>query len=402
MTRLGIWLTHPVQYYAPWFRHLATHMEIMVYYAHRQDAEAQAKAGFGVRFDWDVPLLDGYPYRWLENIARNPGVDTFFGCDTPEVFELIRGEPFDAFLVIGWNSKSAIQTVRACQRFGVPVLMRGDSQLATPRSRLKATLKYLPYRWLLPRVDHLYTGENNRRYLRHYSVPEKRLFFAPQFVDTGFFSEAGRKAEAEGATRRIREELGIPQEAFVFAFVGKMIPKKRPGDFIQACLQAFASPDGADAHALLVGDGPLRESVACAATLLGGRVHFAGFRNQSQMPALYRACDAIVLPSDGGETWGLVVNEAMACGIPAIVSEAVGCAPDMIDDGRTGFTFPLGNVGGLAKRMLALKRLCNSERSMVRQALSQKTSAYSMERAEAGLVNAIEQLTLRHKIGDVR
>ena len=396
MRRLGILVSHPIQYYVPWFRHLAERFDIEVFYGHRLDAQGQADAGFGVEFDWDIPLLEGYPYRWLKNVARRPSVSSFGGCDTPEVYDLVQRGRFDAFLIFGWNTKSAIQTIRASWRNNVPILMRGDSQLATRRSWVKSLVKYLPYRWFLPRLNaHLYVGRNNKAYLRYYGVPESRLFFAPHFVDNAYFARSAEEAEKVGKPRQIRTELGLPPDAFVFLFVGKMISKKRPTDFIQACLRLFSSPEGSNIHALLVGDGPLRASLELLAKPSAGRIHFAGFRNQTELPAFYRASDALVLPSDGAETWGLVVNEAMACGTPAVVSDAVGCAPDLIQESKTGYTYPFGDVNGLAHRMLALKQICDTSHVAIRQALAEKMSYYSIEQASEGLEAAMEAVVER-------
>ena len=394
--KLGVFDTHPIQYHVPWFRYLEKRFELEVFYAHRQDGKGQASAGFGVEFDWDIPLLEGYPYRWLTNVARHPNARSFNRFDTPEVYDLIRTGRFDAFLVFGWNYKSAIQTIRACWQNHVPVLMRGDSHLATKRSWVKSALKYFPYRLLLSRLDaHLYVGQRNKAYLQHYGVPEDRLFFVPHFVDNSSFAEGARRAETEGNASKIRAELGIPRDAFVFLFVGKMIPKKRPADFVQACSKVCSSLEGSSTHALLVGDGPLRPSLELLAKPHAKQIHFAGFRNQTQLPAFYKASNSLVLPSDGRETWGLVVNEAAACSIPAIVSDAVGCAPDLIDQGLTGYTYPLGDMEALAHRMLALKRMYESNLIAIRHALVEKIACYSIEKATEGLESALGRLPRR-------
>ena len=392
--RLGVLVSHPIQYLSPWFRYLATRLDLEVLYAHRQDARGQGAAGFGVEFDWDVPLLEGYRHRWLRNVARRPSVQTFSGCDTPELYDLVRPERYDALLVIGWNRKSSLQAIRACWRSGVPVLMRGDSQLTTARSSVKRAIKLAPYRWFLPRIDaHLFVGARNRAYLRHYGVPEERLFFAPHFVDNAFFAERARAAREAGEPRSIRAELGIPAEAFVFAYVGKMVADKRPGDFVRACL--LAGRDGDDIHGLVVGDGPLRAEMESSVRAAAGKVHFAGFRNQTEMAAFYAAADALVLPGD--ETWGLVVNEAAACGVPAVVTEAAGCAPDLIDEGETGFTYPHGDVAALAERMSKLRSVCRSRSAAVAETLRRKAEVYSIERATAGLLDALNAVAARRR-----
>ncbi|MCX8090907.1 MAG: hypothetical protein N3I86_08245, partial [Verrucomicrobiae bacterium] len=163
--RLGILASHPVQYHAPWFRALARVADVEVFFAHRQSAQEQGRAGFGVAFDWDVDLLSGYPHRFLKNVASRPGVHHYRGCDTPEIGRIIQtglarrlaelqpaGERssgaaagcesaeerrFDAFIVMGWYLRAYLQAARACRAAGVPVLVRGDSQLRTPRPLLK-------------------------------------------------------------------------------------------------------------------------------------------------------------------------------------------------------------------------------------------------------------------------
>ena len=122
---------------------------------------------------------------------------------------------------------------------------------------------------------------------------------------------------------------------------------------------------------VLVGSGELEDALREAATSeLEVPVHFAGFKNQSELPQYYVGADLLVLPSDGGETWGLVVNEAMACGLPAVVSDAVGCAPDLIDAGETGEVFPMGDIEALAdalERALPLSVVPGpSARSLIR------------------------------------
>jgi glycosyltransferase involved in cell wall biosynthesis len=384
--RLAILATHPIQYFAPWFQQLATCFDLEVLYAHPQDPAGQSQAGFGVNFDWDVPLLEGYRYRWLKNVSRRPGLQTFGGCDTPELFDRVHPNNYDALLVLGWNRKSFVQGIRAAWRNKVPILARGDSQLRTERSLVKRALKFLPYRWFLPRIDaHLYVGTRNRQYLRHYGVRGEQLFFSPHFVDNDFFATRAEQARKSGAARAIREQFGIPSDACVALFVGKFILPKRPGDFLLASLRVTKTRK--HFHALLVGDGPLRKELEALASADTQRIHFAGFHNQGELPAFYAAANILVLPGD--ETWGLVVNEAMACGLPAIVSDAAGCVPDMIDVDLTGATFPLADIAAFANRLINF-------RGGDGDALRRKCESYSMQRATEGLHQALGTV-LAHK-----
>jgi glycosyltransferase involved in cell wall biosynthesis len=175
---------------------------------------------------------------------------------------------------------------------------------------------------------------------------------SPHFVDNERF--AGTAGSLRGQREAIRAELGLRPGSTVALFAGKLIHKKRPLDFIRAV--AVAGAQGSGVQALMVGDGELRAECEKVAQELEVDAVFAGFLNQSQIPRAYAAADVLVLPSDYGETWGLVVNEAMACSLPAIVSDACGCAPDMIVEGETGFTFPLGDVEQMSNRLRELAR----------------------------------------------
>ena len=388
---LCIVTTHPIQYYAPWFRYLTQFYELEVLYLYRQDAQGQSKAGFGVQFEWDVPLLEGYSYRWLNNVSPHPGFTGFNGCDTPEIHEIIKNNQYDACLIFGWNYKSFWQAIYACWQKNIPVLMRGDSQLTTKRSFVKQAIKYIPYRLLLPRLAcHLYVGQHNKVYLRHYGVPESKLFFTPHFVDNQYFQTAVKNIESSQSHLQLRQKLDIPDDSSVFLFVGKFISRKRPADFIEA-LRIVYKTLSINIRSIMVGDGPLRQHLEALAVSYHLPVHFVGFCNQGYLPTFYRAADVLVLPSDSEETWGLVVNEAMACGLPCIVSDACGCAPDMIDEDKTGYTYPVGNVEILAQKMIDIIKKLKNQKEQIRNSIAEKIKIYSMEQATQSLEEALRQ-----------
>jgi glycosyltransferase involved in cell wall biosynthesis len=337
--------------------------------------------------------------------------------------------PFDAFIVCGWHLKSYWQAIRACRRAGIPVLVRGDSQLMTPRSRLKTLAKEIGYRLMLRQFDgFLVVGQRHREYLAHYGVPADKMFFAPHFVDNEWF--AARAAEVRGQRSEVRKKWGIPEEAFCVLFCGKFIAKKRPLDLVEAAriLTAKNAKNAKTAskrpvHLLFVGSGELGSKLRESCNIVFDAENtarsqkseirnqkfadshhplsishqpsasFTGFLNQSELPAAYVAADVMVLPSES-ETWGLAVNEAMACGLSAIVSDAVGCAPDLIEDGKTGFTFPLGDAAALAERLerLAGMQDCHFDFTT---ALSQKLTHYSVKVAAEGTAQVFGVLAAR-------
>jgi glycosyltransferase involved in cell wall biosynthesis len=320
-----------VQYYSPWLAHLAKVVDLTVYYAHRQDGAGQAAAGFGVAFEWDVPLLEGYRWRFLNNVSKRPGLDHFGGCDTPEIVSILRNERYDALVLFGWNKKSLIQGWISACRTGTPVLVRLDSQLGAQSSPVKRTLKRLAYPFFLSRsADYLSPGARTDTYLRHYCVPQTRIHRLPHMVDTERFAAGAAASRANGTASRYRAAWGAAPADTVFIFVGKLTAIKRP----HLILRGFQTAAIDNARLVFIGDGPLRAELEAQAAG-DNRIRFEGFVNQSVLSAVYAAADCLVLVSN--ETWGLVVNEAQACGLPAIVSEEAGCVPELIEDGKTGW-----------------------------------------------------------------
>ena len=393
MRSLAVVASHPVQYQVPWYRALATMTDLKVFFAHRAGAEEHARAGFGVAFEWNVPLFDGYNYEWLANVAASPAVDRFRGCDTPQIADRIARGRFDAVVVNGWNLLSYWQAIRAARRSGTPVMVRGDSQLATERGVLRRAAKRLVYPRLLRSFDACLTvGRRNADYYRHYGVPAERLFRSPHCVDNGFFARAAEVARQDPDS--LRRSAGIAGEATVFLFVGKLIEKKRPLDFLMALEQARrARPD---VRGLVVGDGPMRAALDAWRRTHDTGCEMIGFLNQQEIARAYVAADALVLASTGGETWGLVVNEAMACGVPAIVSEAAGCAHDRVDGVRTGFTYKCGDVASLAERMVRIADAGATGRRRLGLQAADRIAAFSPDAAAAGVVDAMNALATTH------
>ncbi|MDQ0463119.1 glycosyltransferase involved in cell wall biosynthesis [Caulobacter ginsengisoli] len=390
--RLGILLTHPVQYYSPWFRALAQASDLTVYYAHQQSAEGQAQAGFGTAFEWDVPLLDGYDWHWLTNVSRRPGLSHFNGCDTPEIAQIVRTGHFDAFIIFGWNKKSFIQAGWACHRSGTPCFIRLDSQLAMQASPLKRAIKRLVYSAILPWAAHYLTpGVRSDAYLRHFGVPERRIHRLPHMIDVDRFSASAQAARVSGETAALRARHGAGDDDFVLLFAGKLLARKRPGLVLEALRWLRTSDPKAAARlkVWLVGDGPLRGELEAFTAQHALPVSFLGFVNQSAIPTAYAAADCLVLPSNGEETWGLVVNESFACGRPAIVSIEAGCAPDLIEDGVTGWTLRHPDADALAKVMATALR---DARRLPNQGLAAKNLAGSYSTGVASLLETLSTL----------
>jgi glycosyltransferase involved in cell wall biosynthesis len=385
--RLLIVASHPVQYYAPLFRALAAQMDLTVFYAHRATPTDQARAGFGVGFNWDVDLLSGYAYEFLQNVAPKPGLDHFTGVDTPEIGRRLRAGRFDAVLLMGWYLKCFHQALWAAKRLRIPVMVRGDSHLDTPRAAWKRWAKEMVYPIFLHRFDGaLVVGERNRAYWRHYGYPESRMFDAPHCVDNDWF--AVRATDAARACARAR--LGIAEDTKVALFAGKLVAFKRPLDLIAAA--ELLKEQGFNIEVLVAGSGPLEPELKVVARKAGVPLHMLGFCNQSEMPGAYAASDTLVLPSDGRETWGLVANEALACGRPILISDAVGCAPDMAAHLGERVVFPMGDISALAT---SLRQVIVNPIDRTRIATT--AAAFSIEAACLGVEKAGNILSTRKR-----
>jgi glycosyltransferase involved in cell wall biosynthesis len=221
---------------------------------------------------------------------------------------------------------------------------------------------------ILRNIDQfLFIGDGNRRFYLAEGVKSELLHFAPYGVDNRYFAAT---ADAFRDSRRdLRAKWKIPEDAFTILFVGKFEAKKRPLDLIAAVSALQEQRPDLKIHILWVGSGELgpilrqKSSVSfdadgpeytCDARDKRPSASFAGFLNQSQIAQAYVAADCLVLPSGATETWGLVVNEAMACGLPCVVSDACGCAADLVTPLRADLCFPVGNTQRLQESLEAL------------------------------------------------
>jgi glycosyltransferase involved in cell wall biosynthesis len=392
--RLAVVTSHPIQYQAPWFRALAERVDLHVFFCHRQDDKGQADAGYGASFEWDVPLLEGYGHTWLENVSKNPNVFSFSGCDTPEIGRRLAEGRFDACVVNGGYLKSYVQALLACRRLRLPVFLRGDSQRPTDRPLLTRALKYPLYRALLNSVDgHLYVGEANRRYLAHYGVPSSKLWFVPHSVDDRWFRDASDRARTERHDAALRQRYGIGDQTRIALFVGRLVEKKRAADFVRA-IAAIRRPQ--NVVGLIVGSGPLQQELAALSDRVDAGVVFAGFANQTALPAFYAAAHVLVLPSDAGETWGLVANEALACGTPIVVSDRAGCALDLAGP-HTGRVFRCGDTAALERAIVEMAHERTESPDAVAQATRTLSARYgSVAAAQATAAAVLAALDGRH------
>lgn len=383
--RLAILTSHPVQYYAPLFQELASRIGIHVFFAHRASAEQQGEAGFGKAFTWDIDFESGYDSSYLTNVAKQPHQSRFFGCDTPEIGDRLREGGFDAVLSLGWHLKSLIQGISAAKRQGLPVIVRGDSHLARTTSSIRRTVKAVAYPGLLRTFDAVcYVGERNKAYYRYYGYPEERMFHSPHAVDTQRFAAAA----TQRARRELRAELGLDESDRAVLLAGKLLPVKRPLDAVRAI--ALVREMGLRGHLVIAGSGPMEGDVRRLAKELAVPVRELGFVNQSHLPRVYAACDALVFPSSKEESWGLVCNEALASGLPVAVSEDVGCAADVCKNTVGARAFVGGDIASAAA---VLKSLLTDPPA--KEEIAATSDRFTLGKAANGIIEAMEAV-VRH------
>ncbi|MBI3403204.1 MAG: glycosyltransferase family 4 protein [Acidobacteria bacterium] len=390
--RLTIVETHPVQYNAPWFRHLAQHcpeLELTVVYASRPNPDQQA-VGFRRAFEWDVPLLQGYASRIVRESRRGDSFtsDAFAGLDVPEIGDAVLDTQPDVAMVAGWHSVTQVRAIAACRRRRIPLLYRGDTHLGLGRSGLARPPWHVKTWALLHRyAAHLAVGHRSRQYLRAHGVAPTRIYASPHSVDNEFFAGAAAQHLTREGRADARRAFGFEPGDFVVLFVGKLNERKRLNDAIEAVARL-----GASAALLVAGDGARADERRADAARLGVRATWAGFLNQREIVRAYAAADCLVLPSRA-ESWGLVVNEAMATGLPAVVSDAAGCAPDLVTPGETGDIFPCGDIDALAAALTRVRE--RGGRGTMADACRARIAGYNYAAAATGLVAASQAVARR-------
>lgn len=370
---LAILSTHPIQYQVPLWQALAKDGSIPfeVWYLNAHGARPSYDRQFGKSFAWDLDVLSGYPYRFLE-VNAGGDVGKFGKLRLAErLLPLFRERDVSALWVQGWQVWAYWQAVWQAHAAGVPVWLRGESNDLVTHGLWKRNLKRHVLGQFFGRVQNfLYIGKANRRLYENFGVRPEQLSHTPYCVDNDRFAQ---QAEALAPDRaEIRRRWGVPDNAFCVLFAAKFIDKKRPLDLIRAAADSRFKSLGRPLHLLFVGSGELGADMRNACDVVfdaesqsvckveGGRglpsATFAGFLNQTEISKAYVAADCMVLPSDSRETWGLVVNEAMASGLPCIVSDACGCAEDLVAPLNPSYRFPLGNYNSLASSLLDMAR----------------------------------------------
>jgi glycosyltransferase involved in cell wall biosynthesis len=384
---LGVIETHPIQYHAPVYRLLQAKfgIPVTVFYGSDFSLTGYRDREFGETFAWDTDLLSGYTSVFLSRVA-NGGGRVAEEVSTHGLGKALQEVKPGAVLLVGYSPRFHQVALYQAWKEGCPILFRGETtDSASRRNPVKAWIRDHVLRWIYRLCARLlYVGQCSYRHFRRLGCPEEKLVRSPYCVDTSPF-QCNEAARAH-LRSTVRQRLGVTEAQTVLLFSGKLSPRKGPDLLLRAIKEL---PPEMREYIVLVflGSGKLREALddlAQSPPLL--KVHFLGFQNQTRLSQFYHAADLLVLPSLHAETWGLVVNEALHHGLPCVVSEAVGCAPDLVEPGVTGEIAATGSVASLASAIARALALIG--RPEVRETCREKVSGYTVEMAAEGIAMA--------------
>jgi glycosyltransferase involved in cell wall biosynthesis len=388
---LAVIETHPVQYHAPVYRKLRERFGIPVTAIYGSDFSVAGyrDAEFGAQFAWDTDLLAGYDQVFLSQVSKG-GARNFEEISAQGLEEALRELAPSAVLVLGYSphfNRAAFYHAWKSKR---PILFRGETtDHARSRSAVKALARDVFLRQCYNRsAKLLYIGRRSRQHFKRLNCPDDKLVFSPYGVDISPFS-VGDDARAK-MRPEARQSLNIGEEDVVLLFSGKLSHRKGPDLILQAVKQM---PDELreKINVVFLGSGQLKDELEILAQAAPRvKACFPGFQNQTRLSRFYHAADLLILPSRESETWGLVVNEALHHGLPCVVSEAVGCAPDIVESGVTGTIFETDSSESLASALQQAFEIIR--RDETRRNCRQKVSAYSMENAARGIAEAYQQV----------
>jgi glycosyltransferase involved in cell wall biosynthesis len=386
--RILILASHVIQYSSPLFRRMAhdPRLDLQIAYCTLQGAKSSIDPEFGVEVAWDTSVLDGYPWVHLPNRSPVPGLGRFFGLFNPGVWKLIRESHFDAAILPGYFYFTAWIAIAAAKWNGTPILFVTDSHsLRSWRAQSPWKLRFK--KWLVRRIFSLgsailVSSSGGVEYLKSLGFSSDQIFLVPTAVDNDWWTEQAAKVDRHA----VRAAWKIPADGTVALFCAKLQPWKGPADL----LEAFAQAKVPNSYLVFAGDGPERSQLERRASELGlaDCARFLGFVNQSQLPSVYCASDLFVLPSLF-EPFGLVVNEAMLCGLPVAVSDRVGAKYDLVRPEENGFVFPAGDVEALAAILRQI--LPDAEKkSRMGAAARRRMETWSPREYTDGVVRAVQ------------
>ncbi|MCA9963080.1 MAG: glycosyltransferase family 4 protein [Anaerolineales bacterium] len=332
-------------------KQLAAHplIDLTVYYMNDLGLREREIAGYGKAIKWDVPLLDGYRYQFLRNWSWQPDNQTAWSSFNPGIATELAKHQYDALLILSYYKVTDIIALIAARITRTPVIFRGDVLLNNELLGWKSKLKEVYLRlWCQQLAAVMPIGTLAEHFYKHFGVPERKMFRSIYAVNNEFF--IGQAEVLKPQQAELKQQLGIPPDMPVVLFVALMRAFKRPLDILKAFTKA-----NQNAALVVVGEGPEYPNVQryCQEDP-SPNIYLVGTKNQQELSHYYAMADIFVVPSGKGEAWCLVINEAMCFSLPIIATDAIPAAVDLVQEGKNGFIYSVGDIEQLSEKLIQL------------------------------------------------
>jgi glycosyltransferase involved in cell wall biosynthesis len=293
----------------------------------------------------------------------------------------------DAIVCGGYNYVASWQAAVWAKRHQVPFLLWVESGVKDQRNGY-VLLESMKRAFMRNCDAFIVAGASSGEYLRCFGLPQESIFTAPNAVDIEFLAARAALVRRDPATHR--RTLDVP--ARFALFVGRLVREKGVFDLLRAYAQ-LAPSLREELGLVFVGDGTSRQQLERqAAEIYPGRIQFTGFLQREDLAAYYALAELFVLPTHS-DPWGLVVNEAMACSLPVICSDAAGCGADLVEDGWNGLIFPAHDVAALGCALVTL-----AHEPALRGAMGKRSQERILRNSPGACASGIAQAVLRTEI----
>lgn len=392
--RLAILGSHPIPYHAPLYRLLASHpdLEMLVLYGNDYGVRPRPST-WGIQdFVWKTNITEGYPHVFLRNWSPKPDPSSLTGKLNPHLIPtLYRFHP-DVVLIMGYSNPFQIQGIIGALIRRIPIIYLSDTNILTKqpagfRGLVKPQMLKSLYKCF---AAFLIIGERNYQHYKSFGVPEHKMFHFPYAVDNEHFTREAKRLSTQRSM--LRERWKISDDAICIVYSGRLSPEKNIVELLRGMAQV------PNLHLLVAGSGPEQVALeALSKDLLPNRHTFVGFLNQDQLGEAYAASDVFALTSHY-EAWGLTCNEAMNFGLPLVLSDRVGACADLIVEGETGWSYPLGNIESLAHALENAGRLVRFRKATAAEAVRRRITAFSFENQAEGVIKALNSIAGEERV----
>lgn len=386
-------VSHPIQYQAPLLKHIVEHSNVDLTALFMSDFSVRSyhDKEFGTELKWDVPLLEGYKHQFLPTVGGREKIDNPRPF-VPNFKKILKEGEFDVLWSHGYAHQNSVRAIAAAKSLGMDVMVRAESQWASALGTgIRRKAKEVMIRRVFGMVDaFLCIGSANQQYYTSFEVPDSKMFLVPYAVDNERFQQRCNEARPKAAEFKMKLDMDLERPVVLYA--SKLTARKKITDLMAAFEIAFAAaPDGRKPYLMIAGDGEQRpELEQWMASGWAEHTRFLGFQNQTELPLIYAASDLFVLAS-AREPWGLVVNEVMNAEMPVVVSDEVGSAYDLVQEGETGWVIKVGDIQALAN---CITKICLDPglSAQMGRAAMERVSQWGYEEDLDGILQALQHL----------